>query len=37
MAQIVLGLGTSHEYHTDLLLTPLRGYPPFEALLIPDN
>lgn len=27
----------SHVYHTDLLLAPLRGYPPFEALLKPDN
>jgi DNA-binding SARP family transcriptional activator len=29
--------GPSHEYHTDLLLAPLRGYPPFDALLKPDN
>jgi hypothetical protein len=32
-----LGGGSSHEYHTDLLLAPLRGYPPFDALLKPDN
>jgi DNA-binding SARP family transcriptional activator len=25
------------EYHSDLLLAPLRGYPPFEALLKSDN
>jgi hypothetical protein len=25
------------EYHFDPLLAPLRGYPPFEALLKPDN
>ena len=31
------GLGPSHQYHTDLLLAPLRGYPPFDALLKPDN
>ena len=30
-------LGSSHEHHTDLLLAPLRGYPPFDALLKPDN
>jgi hypothetical protein len=29
--------GPSYEYHADLLLAPLRGYPPFEALLKPDN
>jgi hypothetical protein len=31
------GWGSSHEYHADLLLAPLRGYPPFDALLKPDN
>ncbi len=31
------GGGSSHEYHTDPLLAPLRGYPPFEALLKPDD
>jgi hypothetical protein len=30
-------LGSSHAFHEDLLLAPLRGYPPFEALLKPDN
>jgi DNA-binding SARP family transcriptional activator len=30
-------LGSSHVYHTDLLLAPLRGYPPFDALLKPGN
>jgi DNA-binding SARP family transcriptional activator len=30
-------LGSSHKYHADLLLAPLRGYPPFDALLKPDN
>jgi hypothetical protein len=29
--------GSSHEYHTDPLLAPLRGYPPFEALIKPNN
>jgi hypothetical protein len=29
--------GPSHAYHQDLLLLPLRGYPPFDALLEPDN
>jgi hypothetical protein len=29
--------GPSHAYHQDLLLMPLRGYPPFDALLKPDN
>ncbi len=27
----------SYAFHDDLLLAPLRGYPPFEALLKPDN
>ncbi len=30
-------LGSAHVYHTDPLLAPLRGYPPFEALLRPDD
>ena len=30
-------LGSAHVYHTDPLLAPLRGYPPFDALLRPDN
>ena len=29
--------GSSQGFHTDPLLAPLRGYPPFEALLKPDN
>jgi DNA-binding SARP family transcriptional activator len=29
--------GPSHAFHADLLLLPLRGYPPFDALLKPDN
>jgi DNA-binding SARP family transcriptional activator len=33
----MLDLGSSHAFHVDLLLAPLRGYPPFEALLQPDN
>ena len=33
----MFGFGSSHEFHTDLLLAPLRGYPPFDALLKPDN
>ena len=36
-ARGMLDLGSSHAYHADLLLAPLRGYPPFEALLQPDN
>jgi DNA-binding SARP family transcriptional activator len=36
-ARGMLDLGSSHAFHIDLLLTPLRGYPPFEALLQPDN
>ena len=36
-ARGMFDLGSSHEYHIDLLLTPLRGYPPFDALLKPDN
>ncbi len=33
----MLSLGPSHAFHADPLLAPLRGYPPFEALLRPDN
>ena len=33
----MLGLGSAHAFHRDLLLAQLRGYPPFEALLKPDN
>ena len=33
----MLDLGSSHAFHADLLLAPLRGYPPFDALLKPDN
>ena len=33
----MLELGPSHAFHIDLLLAPLRGYPPFEALLTPDD
>jgi hypothetical protein len=36
-ARGMLDLGASHAFHTDLLLGPLRGYPPFDALLVPDN
>jgi hypothetical protein len=36
-ARGMLDLGPSHAFHIDLLLAPLRGYPPFEALLRPDN
>jgi DNA-binding SARP family transcriptional activator len=36
-AQGFLPLGSSHAFHNDLLLAPLRGYPPFDALLQPDN
>jgi hypothetical protein len=30
-------LGPSHAFHADPLLAGLRGYPPFDALLVPDN
>jgi hypothetical protein len=30
-------LGSAHVFHVDPLLAPLRGYPPFDALLQPDN
>jgi len=33
----MLDLGSSHAYHADLLLAPLRGYPPFDALLKPQD
>ena len=33
----LLPLGASDAFHADLLLTPLRGYPPFDALLQPDD
>jgi hypothetical protein len=33
----MLELGSSHVFHLDLLLAPLRGYPPFDALLEPDD
>jgi len=33
----LLELGPSHAFHADPLLSPLRGYPPFDALLVPDN
>ena len=36
-ARGMLDLGSSHAFHADLLLAPLRGYPPFDALLMPDN
>jgi DNA-binding SARP family transcriptional activator len=36
-ARGLLDLGASFAWHQDLQLAPLRGYPPFEALLRPDN
>jgi hypothetical protein len=36
-ARSLLPLGSSNAFHTDLLLAPLRGYPPFDALLEPDD
>ena len=36
-ARGMFDFGSSHAFHEDLLLAPLRGYPPFEALLKPDN
>ena len=36
-ARGLLDLGASYAYHADLLLAPLRGFPPFDALLQPDN
>ncbi len=35
--QGMLYFGAAYASHVDLLLAPLRGYPPFEALLKPDN
>jgi hypothetical protein len=36
-ARGMVDLGASHAFHADPLLAPLRGYPPFQALLVPDN
>jgi hypothetical protein len=36
-ARGMLPLGSSYAFHQDLLLASLRGYPPFDALLKPDN
>ena len=36
-ARGMLHLGAWHAFHDDLLLLPLRGYPPFDALIKPDN
>jgi len=36
-ARGMLSFGPSHVYHADPLLAPLKGYPPFDALLVPDN
>jgi hypothetical protein len=36
-ARGILYLGSSHAFHADPLLAPLRGYPPFDSLLQPDN
>jgi hypothetical protein len=36
-ARGMVDLGSSHAFHADLLLAPLRGYAPFEALLQPDH
>jgi DNA-binding SARP family transcriptional activator len=36
-ARGMLPLGSAHAFHADLLLTQLRGYPPFDALLQPDD
>jgi hypothetical protein len=33
----IFPMGSSYAYHADPLLAPLRGYPPFEALLHPDQ
>jgi len=37
VARGMLPLGISHASHADPLLAGLRGYPPFDALLVPDN
>ncbi len=36
-ARGILPLGPSHTFHADPLLAPLRGYLPFDALLIPED
>jgi hypothetical protein len=36
-ARGMLYFGSSHAFHADPLLAPLRGYPPFDALLDPDD
>jgi hypothetical protein len=36
-AQGQLYKSVPHAFHADPLLAPLRGYPPFDALLKPDN
>jgi DNA-binding SARP family transcriptional activator len=36
-ARGMVDLGASHAFHADPLLAGLRGYPPFQALLVPDN
>jgi hypothetical protein len=36
-ARGLLDLGSSYAFHSDLLLAPLRGYAPFDALLEPDD
>ncbi len=36
-ARGMVDLGASHAFHADPLLAGLRGYPPFDALLTPDN
>jgi DNA-binding SARP family transcriptional activator len=36
-ARGMIHLGPSHAFHADPLLAGLRGYPPFDALLVPDN
>jgi DNA-binding SARP family transcriptional activator len=36
-ARGMVELGASHAFHADPLLSGLRGYPPFDALLVPDN
>ena len=36
-ARTAFSLGAAHAFHHDLLLAPLRGYPPFDALLTAGN
>jgi hypothetical protein len=36
-ARGIVRLGSSQTFHADPLLAGLRGYPPFDALLVPDN